>query len=129
MKLSLKSIDFLPADLDNYIILLSAPLLLSIYYYNGRAGMFLHYFPSFNGNDYADVYSFYWQFGIFFILMGLLHFLYLLNKKTRLKRGTEIFETVITGVEANGTLQTRDLIDRSFVVNEVSWILKNESTL
>jgi len=81
MKLSLKSIDFLPADRDNYIILLTAPLLLTIYYYNGRAGMFLHYFPSFNGTNYADIYSFYWQFGIFFLLMGMLPFLYLINKK------------------------------------------------
>lgn len=80
MKVYLKNIDFTPYKRDNYIILLSAPLLLSLYYYNGRSSEFLHYFPNFIGNDHADLYSMYWQFCCFFILMGLLPVLYLIGK-------------------------------------------------
>lgn len=52
-----------------YFLLLSAPLLLTIYRYHGYAEHFQQYFPAFKNHPLAELYAHYWQFGIFFLLM------------------------------------------------------------
>jgi BirA family transcriptional regulator, biotin operon repressor / biotin---[acetyl-CoA-carboxylase] ligase len=46
-----------------------------------------------------------------------------LNKKTRLKKDTIIFDTVVKGVTAHGQLITGDTSERLFDFGEVVWIL------
>jgi hypothetical protein len=60
-----------------YIYLISAPVLLSVYYYHSTASQFLHVFPSFTNHDKLSIYEQYWKFVVFFILMGLIPLLYL----------------------------------------------------
>lgn len=62
----------------SYIYLLSAPILLSIYYYHNSESQFLQLFPSFRENENAGLYVQYWKFILFFLLTGLLPFLYLI---------------------------------------------------
>jgi membrane protease YdiL (CAAX protease family) len=59
-------------DVNAFILLLSAPLLLTLYYYHGIASRFVHYFPAFKENPLIDFYNILWQFGIFFILLFLI---------------------------------------------------------
>lgn len=70
-------LDFSKEKKHTYALLLSAPVLLSLYYYHGTPAKFLSYFPSFSGHENADLYGRYWQFACFFVLVGLLPFLYL----------------------------------------------------
>ncbi len=62
----------------SYIYLLSAPVLLSIYYYHNTEAQFLQLFPSMASDENAGLYMQYWKFIIFFILTGLLPFCYLI---------------------------------------------------
>lgn len=70
-------------EINTYVILLSAPVLLTVYRYHGTAGQFGGYFPGMLASPLADFYSVLWQFFAFFILTFLLPFLFV---KTRLKR-------------------------------------------
>ena len=49
--------------------------------------------------------------------------LYRLGKEVRLKKDNAAFDTVITGVSAQGRLQTRDVLEREFVFGEVEWVI------
>ncbi len=69
MKSIIDSLNFKKTDLKIYILLLSAPLLLSIYRYHGYANYFGNYFPSLKSLPLFDLYAHFWQFAIFFILM------------------------------------------------------------
>jgi len=69
MKAMHNFLDFKKSDLKIYILLLSAPLLLSIYRYHGYAHYFGNYFPSLKTLPLYDLYAHFWQFFIFFILM------------------------------------------------------------
>jgi len=62
-------------DMDVYILLLSAPLLLTLYRYHGYAEYFGKYFPSMTSLPLYDFYAHLWQFGIFFVLMLIVPFL------------------------------------------------------
>ncbi len=56
---------FQKEDLKVYILLLSAPVLLTLYRYHGYPEYFYEYF----GNSYSDVIARIWQFAVFFVLM------------------------------------------------------------
>ena len=62
-------------DLDVYILLLSAPLLLTLYRYHGYSEYFAKYFPSAASLPLFDLYAHLWQFVIFFMLMLVVPFL------------------------------------------------------
>lgn len=59
-------------DVNPLILLLSAPILLTLYYYHGFAPRFSQYFPVLKENPFIGLYNTLWQFGIFFILMFLI---------------------------------------------------------
>ncbi len=67
--------NFKKRDRNTAVILLSAPVLLTIYRYHGYARYFGEYFPSLKANPYYDLYSNFWQFGVFFVLMFFVPFL------------------------------------------------------
>ena len=58
-------------DIKVYILLLSAPVLLTIYRYHGYPEFFYKVF----GNGYTDVDARLWQFAVFFVLMFIIPFL------------------------------------------------------
>ena len=60
-------IDF--RKLETYWLLFSAPVLLLLYRYNGYPEYFRHFFPGLAGEANFELYSRFWQFGVFFILL------------------------------------------------------------
>ncbi|MGN6420521.1 MAG: biotin--[acetyl-CoA-carboxylase] ligase, partial [Pseudobacter sp.] len=57
-------------------------------------------------------------------LMGKYHdALYKLGETVKLRKDNAVFETKVTGVTIAGKLLTRDVIDRTFDVGEVEWVL------
>ena len=72
-----KNIVFEKKDLPVYIMLLSAPVLLTLYRYHGYPEYFYDYFPSVKTLANGDVLARYWQFLVFFILMFALPVLYI----------------------------------------------------
>lgn len=88
MRSLFKSIDYDKRKIDTYIILLSSPLLLTLYWYHGRGGGLAKYFPGLLGNPLYDYYRTLWQFGVFFTLMFVLPVLFI---KWRLKRPLKDF--------------------------------------
>jgi len=83
MKKFIKASGFNRKDIDTYIILLSAPLLLTLYWYYGSAGQFGKYFPGLLKNSLFDLYSHQLQFFVFFLLMMAIPVLFI---KFRLKK-------------------------------------------
>lgn len=63
-------------ELNIYILLVSAPLLLSIYYYFGYDHNFVKLFPNMSSSPELDYYAHIYQFVVFFILMLVLPLLY-----------------------------------------------------
>ncbi len=53
-------------DIKTTIILLSAPILLTIYRYHGYPEFFTKYFSGFEGHELLHYYDRIWQFGVFF---------------------------------------------------------------
>jgi BirA family biotin operon repressor/biotin-[acetyl-CoA-carboxylase] ligase len=49
--------------------------------------------------------------------------LYRLGQEVRLRKDNAVFETVITGVSAQGQLLTKDVLEREFSFGEVEWII------
>lgn len=45
------------------------------------------------------------------------------NKKVKLKKGNIIFETTVQRISSSGELITKDVMERTFVFDEVEWIL------
>lgn len=68
MKKFISLAGFNKQDINTYILLLSAPLLLALYRYHGYAHYFGDYFPSMRSSANFDFYSHIWQFGVFFVL-------------------------------------------------------------
>ena len=68
--------DFSKKEWKTYSLLLSAPLLLSLYYYFGYAHNFVKFFPGFASHPELDFYSHIYQFAVFFILMLVLPLLF-----------------------------------------------------
>jgi len=69
-------------DMNAFLILLSAPVLLTLYYYHGCAPCFAQYFPAFKENPLIGLFNTFWQFGVFFALVFLIPLLFI---KFRLK--------------------------------------------
>jgi len=62
-------LDYKPENIKEYILLLSAPILLTIYRYYFYSDNFVDYFPKFANNPILDYYSNIFQFAGFFGLM------------------------------------------------------------
>jgi hypothetical protein len=71
-----KGITFRKEDIHYYVMLLSAPVLLTIYRYHGYPHCFFGYFPRMRAVPGGDVIAAYWQFSIFFLLMFVLPVVY-----------------------------------------------------
>jgi len=71
-----KGITFEKRDIHVYVILLSAPVLLTLYRYHGYPQFFYEYFPQVKSLYQGDLIARYWQFGVFFLLMFILPVLY-----------------------------------------------------
>lgn len=61
-------------DRNEAILLLSAPVLLSLYYYHGSPEAFLRYFNLPMEDSGHSLWPVYWQFFLFFFLLGILPF-------------------------------------------------------
>lgn len=79
MRSLLSVLKFQKQDLKIYILLLSAPVLLTLYRYHGYAEFFGTYFPSLKDDPNFDLYAHIWQFGVFFLLMFMVP-LFLIKK-------------------------------------------------
>jgi uncharacterized protein len=77
MKKLIETSGFDRKQLHIYLILLSAPLLLTLYWYYGSARQFVVYFPSLAADPQFDVYSHVLQFAAFFILVMMIPLLYI----------------------------------------------------
>jgi len=66
-----RQLDFKPENFKEYILLLSAPILLTIYRYYLYSDNFTNYFPAFSNKPLLDYYSNIFQFAGFFVLMFL----------------------------------------------------------
>jgi membrane protease YdiL (CAAX protease family) len=71
------ALEYKRKDLDTYLILLSAPLLLTIYWYYGSADNFLKYIPAWSGAANGEFYAHVAQFFSFFVLMFVIPFLFI----------------------------------------------------
>ncbi len=71
-----KGILFNKKDIHFYVMLLSAPLLLTLYRYHAYPEYFYQYFSALADNPQADIYARYWQFIIYFLLMFVLPVVY-----------------------------------------------------
>lgn len=65
----LRSTGYNPADHFYYIVLISAPVLLTIYRYFGEAQDFLAYFPALGNSGQGEVYAYLLEYLSFFILV------------------------------------------------------------
>ena len=72
-----KDINFNKKDIHFYVMLLSAPVLLTLYRYHGYPEYFYDYFPGQTNNPQADIYARYWQFLVFFVLMFVMPVIYI----------------------------------------------------
>ncbi len=63
-------------EITAYFILVSAPILLTIYYYNGNAESFLTFFPGFSEHPLLGLYKVLFQFTVFFFLFFCLPLLF-----------------------------------------------------
>jgi membrane protease YdiL (CAAX protease family) len=71
-----KGVKYQKEDIHYYIMLLSAPVLLTLYRYHGYPQYFFNYFPEIKSVGGGDIIAAYWQFGIFFLLMFILPVIY-----------------------------------------------------
>ena len=69
LKIMDNQLDYKPENIKEYILLLSAPILLTIYRYYLYSDNFVNYFPKFASNPILDYYSNIFQFAGFFGLM------------------------------------------------------------
>ncbi|HXB09627.1 MAG TPA: biotin--[acetyl-CoA-carboxylase] ligase [Puia sp.] len=51
-------------------------------------------------------------------------YLYGRGREVRLKKDNAVFKTVVTGVSAQGTLHTQDVLERQFTFGEVEWLIE-----
>jgi len=72
-----QSAGFNPADNFFYLVLLSAPVLLTIYRYYTEAQNFKTYFPTLGGTGQGEIYSYLLEYAAFFILLFVIPFLVL----------------------------------------------------
>ena len=70
-------LDFTKQDIHYYVMLLSAPVLLTLYRYHGYPEYFYSYFPQFTNQPDGDLYARAWQFIVFFVLIFVVPVLYI----------------------------------------------------
>ncbi len=70
-------LDFTKYDIHYYVMLLSAPVLLTLYRYHGYPQYFYSYFPQFIEQSDGDLYARFWQFVVFFVLMFMVPVAYI----------------------------------------------------
>lgn len=70
-------INYNPADRHVYFLLLSSPVLLTIYRYFGAAKNFTQYFPSLLQSPTGEMHAVIFQFSVFFLLMFVLPLFYI----------------------------------------------------
>jgi membrane protease YdiL (CAAX protease family) len=73
----IKNLDYSKKDVHYYVMLLSAPVLLTLYRYHGYPEYFYAYFPQFINQPDGDLYARGWQFLVFFVLMFVVPVLYI----------------------------------------------------
>ena len=73
----IKNLDYSKKDVHYYVMLLSAPVLLTLYRYHGYPEYFYAYFPQFINQPDGDLYARGWQFLVFFVLMFIVPVLYI----------------------------------------------------
>ncbi|MBI5324689.1 MAG: CPBP family intramembrane metalloprotease [Ignavibacteriae bacterium] len=88
MRLLFKAFDFEKKDIDTYVILISAPLLLTLYICFGQAEDFSSIFSSYKGHQLEGYYGHIYQFIFFFIFIFVIPFLYL---KIKMKKPLKEF--------------------------------------
>jgi len=77
MKTLLDALELKKEDMHLYILLLSAPLLLTLYWYYGNADFFLRMIPVLQSGYPGDIYSHIMQFAAFFLLTFIVPVLYI----------------------------------------------------
>jgi len=88
MKLLIQSLKWEKENRNVYIILLSAPVLLTLYWYHGDIKSFVSIFK-YNGDpELLDFFASVWQFFVFFFLMLVLPLMYI---KFRMKKKIKDF--------------------------------------
>ncbi len=70
-------IEYNKKDVHYYVMLLSAPVLLTLYRYHGYPEYFYQYFPQFTNITNGDIYARIWQFAVFFVLMFVIPVAYI----------------------------------------------------
>lgn len=65
-------LDFQHEKKHIYVLLLSAPLLLSLYYYHSDQASFQAGLPEYSARDITGIYALYWRFFCLFILLGVI---------------------------------------------------------
>ncbi|HGY54636.1 MAG TPA: CPBP family intramembrane metalloprotease [Caldithrix abyssi] len=77
MKSLLDALEYKKRDMHLYVLLISAPLLLTLYWYYGNARFLLKIVPAFQNNAAGDIYAHIMQFASFFLLTFLLPLVYI----------------------------------------------------
>jgi membrane protease YdiL (CAAX protease family) len=72
----MRRIGYDPKHINTYVVLLSAPILLSIYRSRGAAENFGDWFPGFTGHPLEELLAVLYQWAAFFILVGLIPAVY-----------------------------------------------------
>jgi len=72
MKSLIEALGFERKNLNDYVLLLSAPVLLTIYRYYGSAVSFKRYLPDLAMHPESEFYSFLFQHSAFFLLMFII---------------------------------------------------------
>lgn len=81
----MRRIEYDPKHVNSYVVLLSAPVLLSIYLMVGSVDDFRNWFPGFRGHPAEGIFAVLYQWTAFFIIVGLVPALY-----ARIKMRTSI---------------------------------------
>jgi len=76
MKTLIKALDFKKQESHLYILLLSAPLLLTLYWYYGSADFFLQHNPTLRSAQTGEIYAHMLQFAAFFLLTFIVPVVY-----------------------------------------------------
>ena len=77
MKTLIDALDFKKQESHLYILLLSAPLLLTLYWYYGSAGFFMRHIPTLRLSEGGEIYAHMLQFGAFFLLTFIVPLVYI----------------------------------------------------
>jgi membrane protease YdiL (CAAX protease family) len=78
MKSLIRALEFDRARIHDYVILLSAPVLLSVYWCYGRGATLQRFMPDLAADPLGGYYGTIWQFISFFILTFLLPVIYIM---------------------------------------------------